>query len=237
MGTALKHLHFAKLDIAEKSKLMNFVLNFQNLKDYHYLSNRLTAKFLVNLILKQWPVVEFDKEVEERTSDKYSGIKDIYFKSILGRNICMPNKSDKKDMVELTFNIELKAFEIFTNIMRNFIDNINSQSIEQLLNVVILLINVTSYMLEYKILEETVMNNSLMVKLVERILNYGTLKKLQFYQNKNDREVKRLLECVTTLDKIFSYNSNIVLSSKIKGLIPFDLLKTLVGVLNDLQEG
>lgn len=237
LETTLKHSHFAKLDSSEKSKLMNSVLNLQNLKDYDYLSHPLTARFLVNLILKQWPNIEFDKEIEEKISDKYSDIKDVYFKSILEKNVYSPNNGDKKDVIQQTFNLDLKTFEIFTNIIRNFVDTINSQSIEQLLNVVVLLINVTSFMYEYKIFEETVINNSLMMKLIERILNYGALKKFQFYQSKSDREVKRLLECIMTLDKIFIYNNNSVLSSKIKEIIPFDLLKTLVGVLNDLQEG
>lgn len=237
LETTLKHSHFAKLDSSEKSKLMNSVLNLQNLKDYDYLSHPLTARFLVNLILKQWPNVECNKEIEEKTPDKYSDIKDVYFKSILEKNVYSPNNGDKKDVIQPTFNLDLKTFEIFTNIIRNFVDTINSQSIEQLLNVVVLLINITSFMYEYKIFEETVINNSLMMKLIERILNYGALKKFQFYQSKSDREVKRLLECIMTLDKIFIYNNNSVLSSKIKEIIPFDLLKTLVGVLNDLQEG
>lgn len=230
-------MHFAKLDISEKGKLINSVLNLQNLKDYDYLSHPITARFLVNLILRQWPNIDFDEQTAEKDTDRYSDIKDIYFKSILERNICSPNKNGQKDFKEMTFHIDLKTFEIFTNIMRNFVDTINSQSVELLLNVVVLLINVTSFMLKYRILEESVMNSSLMMKLVERILNYGALKRLQFYQDGGDRQAKRLLECVTILDKIFSYNGERILSTRIKEIIPFDLLKTLVGVLNDLQDG
>ncbi|XP_018573379.1 serine-protein kinase ATM [Anoplophora glabripennis] len=236
LETVLKQLHFAKLDNSEKEKLMNSILNSQSLKDYDYLSHLTTARFLVNLTLRQWPNVDSDKHIEEKYSEKYGDIKDIYFKSILERNICMPNKNDKKHVKDMTFHMDLKTFEIFTNIVRNFVDAINSQSIELLLNVIVLLINVTNFMLKYRILEESVINSSLMMKLVERILNYGALKKFQFYQSKSDREKKRLLECVTILDKIFSYNNNCVLSSRTKEIVPFDLLKTLVGVLNDLQD-
>ncbi|KAJ8917850.1 hypothetical protein NQ315_010763 [Exocentrus adspersus] len=238
LDATIRHMQFVNSDIALKKELMTCILpDGQNLKDYNYLWHPPTARFLVNLTLKQWPDAIDEYEIDDRLSDKYSELKDVYFKSILEKNIIVSIKAKESNTAKKTFYLDPQSFNILTEMVRNFVESVDSQSIEKLLSITVLLINLTDCMVEYSILEETEVNDSLMMKLVEQILRYETLKTFRFYQNKSEREMKRLLNCIQILDKIFMFNGNSFLTTRVKQVVPYDLLKTVTDILGELHQG
>ncbi|KAJ8933927.1 hypothetical protein NQ314_013683 [Rhamnusium bicolor] len=207
MDAALQYLTFNKSDEPKKELLMNCIVNSQNIKDYDYLVHPKTATFLVNLTLKQWPMSDSNGVFEKQNIDKYCDIKDVYFKSILEQNVLPLNKVVKTEFSDNTFNVDFELTRTLVNVIQNYVDSISPESVEHLLSIIVLLVNITKCMIQYKILNEKDINNCLMMRLVEKIFNYNVIKKFDLYGNKNDREAKRLLECIAILDKLLTFLS------------------------------
>ncbi|KAJ8960033.1 hypothetical protein NQ318_009470 [Aromia moschata] len=236
MDAALHNLNHTQLERTMKETLINCILNSQNTKDYDYLLDPRTAKFLVNLTLQQWPLNESGNCEEPKEVDKQCDLKDLYFQTLLEKTVLPSKVITKKEPSELVYNLDPDAAKMLSNILKDFVNSTSSEVVEWLLSVVVLLTNITSYLIKYKLLDEMEVDNCASIKLIEKILNYGVIRRFQLYENKNDREAQKLMECISVLDKIFTFNDGTFLVSKVKDLIPFEILRSLVGTLNDLQE-
>ncbi|CAH1170506.1 unnamed protein product [Phaedon cochleariae] len=242
---SIKTLHsaldFANIDQNEhcrKENLMKCILNPQNLKDYKYLRESRTAEFLVKLTLKEWPKsTDTDNEESNEMWNEYKDLIEIYLKTMFEDNAVARRDKDNVN-VETTENnhsMELESATLMTNILKNFVQN-TSDTEEILLSFLILIVNIASYAIDYDFLSEIQINDSVFIDLINEIFGHEKIKHFDLYKTKNEREAKRLLDCVDILDTLFSLRINTWMMKKLKSLVPLEFLRSLNLIFNDLQE-
>ncbi|KAG5880543.1 hypothetical protein JTB14_026776 [Gonioctena quinquepunctata] len=216
-----------------KENLISCILNSQNLKDYKYLQHKETAEFLVKLTLKQWPT-NTNSHIEKNI-DKYRDLKDIYFKTLLEESVLAKGLVECKEAFDSGYTVETETAKSLMNLLETFVTTC-PPSEEVLCSILILLVNISSALIEYKIVDEQDIDDSPLIDLIKRLLGHDKLKEICSNHNKSDREAKKLLETVCILDELFLLDVNKFMKKKLKSLIPFELLKALIQVLNHLQE-
>ncbi|KAJ8978033.1 hypothetical protein NQ317_013561 [Molorchus minor] len=218
MDAALQNLNFNQTEKKMKEMLMNCILNLQSAKSYSHLLYPETATFLVNLTLKQWPIYKLDyTDRIEQKINKIDDITDIYFKTILEKTV-VPPEITKKCLSEKIFIVDNKSSETFIDHIRNFVCNTSSEPVEVLLGTVVLLLNVTSCMINYKILDE-----------------------MDLYENKSNKEIHKLLELgkikdLVPLELIRSLAETLNClqeDHKEKSELTFDLKKQIITTLSN----
>lgn len=235
LEAGLQIVNLGKTDIQTKEILMNCILKCSNLKDYKYLLHKETARFLVNLTLTQWPTYD-DKKEKIIDQHKYCDIIDIHFKTLLQKEILLPTPDQEESDFIKVYNIDFDVAQMLTNVLENFVTNI-PETIEILLSTGVLLINILNYLIKYSIIDTTDVNNSPLLHFLENVLKKDLIQTFDVFRNKHEREAKKVIEYIDILDLMFTMDVTEFVLTKVKNLIPLELLKKLGSISNELDQG
>ncbi|XP_023014307.2 serine/threonine-protein kinase tefu [Leptinotarsa decemlineata] len=233
LDSGLQLVSIGKSDDLKKENLMSCILNAQNFKDCTYLLCKETAEFLVKLTLKQWP--SKGQENGFRNQDKFQDLKNIYLKTLLEESTLTRELVKSKEAVEGGYSVEINTAKSLTNLLDVFVRS-SPESEEALASILVLLVNISSALIDFKIVGERDIEDSVLIDLIKKVLTFEKLKGICSYHNKSEREAKNLLKFVKIMDRLFSLDVNKIMQSKLKNLVPLEVLKALIQILNDLQE-
>lgn len=229
LEVVLRVFQLGKTENHLKNTLMKYLLSTANCKEYKYFLHKKTAKFLVNLCLKKWPEAE-EHDVREKIME--SDITDIHIKSLMETILVLPRKEKEPLQIEyVSHHLDLELFEMLNMIVQNFVAN-NLESSEILIEMLVLLMNILSYMVEYKVVDENTLENSPLVEHIIKIFQADDVK--NFKSCNNDREATQLLKRINNIYIVFtdiSRNKQIV--SLFRNLVPEELLHSLFMLLTE----
>lgn len=207
-------------------------MNSTNIKEYRYLLDKRTAKFLVNLTLKKWIVFREVNEIEkEITTDD---ITDLHLKTLLEIVLISPRQqAEQPEDQELSHKVDVEILQILIKTMQKFCSDM-PDIIEISIGMLVLLTNILSYMVEYEILDTNNIETSPFVELITKIFQNEEVACFNAYRE--EREVMKFLNCINDLDMHFSDSlTNKQIISLVKDLIPVDFLKRLLTELKGMQ--
>ncbi|CAH1281056.1 unnamed protein product [Diabrotica balteata] len=230
-NAGLRHM-ILNNDLQKKECIMKSVLKPQNHTGCHYLRSKDTAAFLVRLILKQWQSKDQQPKNEPVDIDEYDKLKEIYFKSLLDEETLTLKSSIKITDIKNSPDIQRECVTLLATMATNFV--MDNASVEVLLSKIVLLVNIASCVTEHQIMSEED-SKSCWFGILKRLFEADSLKEFNLIDYKSDREIKRLIDCVNILNELFSLDVAKWAMDSLKELCPFELLRKLFVVLNNLQ--
>lgn len=231
IDVGLRVAQLGKIDNNIKKILLQYILNPTNLKEYKYIIQKQTAKFLVDLSLKKWPETE---NILEKEKVKEIDIIEIHLKSLMESILVSPKQNNGSSNIErFSHDLDSEIFDMLTIAIQNFILEIPDTT-EILTGMLILLTNITSYLMDYKIINRVTIQSSPFLEFIKTIFQDEKIQNFNCYRK--ERELSKLLECVNNLNILFSDCScNKVIVSSLRNLVPVDLLKSLLILLTETK--
>lgn len=203
--------------------LLQYILSSDSFKTYEYFLNKKTAEFIVNLCLKKWPEIEINTTKRKLGSE----ITDIHLKSLMENLLVLPDQNNHISKINnhqchhLEFGMFTKLNETLEILIRDI-----SDSVEITIRVLVFLTNILSFLTDYNLFDIKDISNSTIVILINQLFQKTDLKTLTSYRQ--EREMKKLMECINNLFILFSdMKINKEVMKIIKDMVPVDLLKSL----------
>lgn len=220
-----------KIENNIKKILLQYILNPTNLKEYKYIIQKQTAKFLVDLSLKKWPETE---NLPEKEIVKELDIIEIHLKSLIDSILVSPKQNDGSSNIEhFSHDLDSEIFDMLTIAIQNFLLEI-PETTEILTGMLVLLANITSYLMDYKIINGDSIESLPFLKFIKTIFENEKIQYFNCYRK--ERELSKLLECVNNLNILFSDSScNKIIVSSLRNLVPVELLKNLLILLTETK--
>ncbi|CAH1112514.1 unnamed protein product [Psylliodes chrysocephalus] len=220
-------------DLQKKECVMKCILP-QNCIEYKYLCSKETAKFLVKLTFKLYKSEEIRDDIVKQ-SDKYDKLNRIYLKTLLAEEALTIKKTETTEEIFFKPDTDVDSCGLLLNVVEDFV-NSGEETEELLLSKVTLLANICSWLSEYNVQREADLKQSQFIILLESIINKDIIKNFPLAKSENERDLRRLAECLDIINVLFSLNVSKWVMDKLKESIPLDFLRKLSTFLNALQE-
>ncbi|KAL3277396.1 hypothetical protein HHI36_012745 [Cryptolaemus montrouzieri] len=227
--------------------LIKWILSKNSSDNYNYFTKCITAKILVSLIVKRWPIFDEVADVGSSIIEKerlFDDIGDIYLKTAFENsmipesqkeNCSIKNNEPKKRKIILNDS----ANTVLMSSLQNLLDNMQglkneSKKILFFINVLALIKNVISYSLNFEILSEDEMNENILFNMITPIFNNVNTILTNCFKLKHldDLKIASLNDCVVCFYEMMSTFLNPFFDRKFRKIIPTDLLKTLISFLH-----
>lgn len=196
--------------------LIRWILDLNDRNKSDAFAEKITAEVLLNLILKNWLNVEIKYEKRDRT---YEDIEDICILTSLEND---EQSSDIKENID-SYLTHSDSYSELLETLQNFVTSLFESDINDtdelvtFINFITLLLNVSSLMLDFEIINQENVENLIDF---ERLYQVLTTKITSYLQNRPNN----CLLILTKIEYIFSLNLNKVLSKMLRNNGTVDFL-------------
>ncbi|KAK4874732.1 hypothetical protein RN001_014092 [Aquatica leii] len=231
-------------DIDNNKSLIEWILKRDNEKsvDTKIFSDSLVAQTLVCLTLKQWPI-NINNAIVHNFEDGDT-IENSYLLTFFDRIIISNTKTNQNvEKCVLNDQTHLKrdeSFEFLEKSLREFLANLVDSNVKQftkalnIINGIILLSNVLSYMVEFDLVQENDLENNAWTNTLRQALEKWFEIMPTLFQNLNKKKnVDHMCDVLEQVKKLFDLNINSTVLLIVKKCITIDFIKYVFELVNE----